>query len=415
MASLASAWTSAIEHRRHGDNELKGVQKELDIKDGEDNEETVTTSVQNQTQTRNQNRTNIDNPKFSAIPRFTHFQDLFELVTGLLLPYIFHPLLAIEIFFPGLATMWPFDISTSFDPAKDLTDLKGKVVLVTGGNTGIGKETVLQLAKHHPQKIFLAARTESKGRDAIASIKSQTPQDVDIEYLPLDLASLPSVKNAAEQVTKSADRLDILILNAGIMAVPAGKTAAGQDIQLGTNHVGHFLLTKLLLPTLQRTAKELNPDVRVVSVSSEAWNLAPNLDTILSTEKLTAQSPWTRYAASKAANIMFAAELARRYPSLTSVSVHPGLIKTDLYIPNTKSNPIMRYGSMIIGPLIFQNTQAGALNQLWVAAGSKKEQLQNGGYYTPVAKFHKNKWATDANAGKKLWEWTEKELTTAGY
>ena len=184
---------------------------------------------------------------------------------------------------------------------------------------------------------------------------------------------------------------------------------------MGTNHVGHFLLTKLLLPTLQKTAKENNSDVRIVSVSSEAWNMAPDLDAILSTEKLVATGNWTRYGASKAANIMFAAELARRYPSLKSISIHPGIIKTDLYIPNTQTNPILKYGSMLFGPFIFQTIEAGALNQLWASAGASKEELQNGGYYTPVGKLRKNKWATDADAGRKLWEWTEKELDNAGY
>jgi len=355
------------------------------------------------------------NTTISGTTTFSHVQDLFEIATSLILPYALHPLLALETYHPKIATMWPFSTTSSFTPATDIADLAGKVVLVTGGNNGIGKETVLQLAKHNPHKIFLAARTESKARDAIASIKSQTSQEVDIEYLPLDLTSLPSIKSAADQVTSHSSRLDILVLNAGIMAVPAGKTASGQDIQLGTNHVGHFLLTKLLLPTLEKTAKEQNTDVRVVSVSSEAWNLAPKLDTILSTEKLMATSPWTRYGASKAANIMFAAELARRHPTLTSVSIHPGIIKTDLYIPNTESNYLMRYGSKLIGPLLFHDIATGALNQLWAAAAARKEELVNGGYYTPVGIFHKNKWATDADAGKKLWEWTEKELETAGY
>ncbi|EXJ62980.1 oxidoreductase [Cladophialophora yegresii CBS 114405] len=310
--------------------------------------------------------------------------------------------------------MWPFS-SATFVPATSIQGLAGKVILVTGGNNGIGKETVLQLAKHHPRKIYLASRTESKGRDAISSIKSQTSQDLDIEYLPLDLTSLPSIKQAADHVISHRDRLDILILNAGIMAVPPGKTASGQDIQMGTNHVGHFLLTKLLLPTLQRTANEHNADVRVISVSSEAHNMAPNLDTILSTEKLAATGPWTRYAASKAANIMFAAELARRYPALTSVSLHPGVIKTDLYLPNAETNALVRWGARIVGPVLFGTVETGALNQLWAAAGAKKEELVNGEYYTPVGKHRTNKWSTDAGAGRKLWEWTEKELKASGY
>ncbi|KIW71459.1 hypothetical protein PV04_03624 [Phialophora macrospora] len=350
----------------------------------------------------------------SIYQTLTEYRQLLGFATGLVLPYALHPLLAVEVYHPGIASMWPFS-SARFVPATSIKSLAGKVILVTGGNNGIGKETVLQLAKHGPQKIYLASRTESKGRDAISSIKSQTSQDVDIEYLPLDLTSLPSIKQAADQVTSHSDRLDILILNAGIMAVPPAKTASGQEIQMGTNHVGHFLLTKLLLPTLQSTAKEHDADVRVISVSSEAQNMAPDLDTIVSTEKLAATGPWTRYAASKAANIMFAAELARRYPVLTSVSIHPGIIKTDLYLPNAETNAMVRWGAKIVGPVLFGSVETGALNQLWAAAGAKKEELVNGGYYTPVGKHRVNKWSTDADAGRKLWEWTEKELKTAGY
>ena len=239
---------------------------------------------------------------------------------------------------------------------------------------------------------------------------------MDIEYLPLDLASLKSVRRAAEQVNVSSSRLDILILNAGIMAVPPGKSESGHDIQLGTNHIGHFQLTKLLLPLLEKTASKPGSDVRVITVSSEAFNMSPNIDTIISTEKLTATGPWARYGASKAANILFAAELARRSPALKSVSLHPGLIKTDLYLPNQEANTVLKYGLALVGPLVMQDVPHGAHNQLWAAAGSKREQLMDGVYYTPVgAAKTGNKFAADKVAAKKLWDWTEQEVREAGY
>src|SRR5436305_1896460 len=138
--------------------------------------------------------------------------------TSLVTPYLFHPVTAIQVYFPN---MWPFG-RTSFDPDARIPDLNNKIILVTGANTGIGKETVLQLAKHNPAKVYLAARTESKARDAISSIRSAIAKPVDIEYLPLDLSSLKSVGEAAERVKASTSRLDILILNAGIMAVLLG-------------------------------------------------------------------------------------------------------------------------------------------------------------------------------------------------
>jgi len=239
---------------------------------------------------------------------------------------------------------------------------------------------------------------------------------VDIEYLPLDLTSLKSVHAAAEKVNASTSRLDLLILNAGIMAVPPGKSESGHDIQLGTNHIGHFQLTKLLLPLLEKTAARPGSDVRVVTVSSEAFNLSPAIDTITSTEKLTATGPWTRYGASKAANVLFAAELARRYPAFKSVSLHPGLIKTDLYLPNQSANAVLKYGLALVGPLVFQDVPHGARNQLWAAAGAKRDELIDGVYYTPVGKAQTgNKFANDKASAKRLWEWTEEEVKKAGY
>lgn len=332
--------------------------------------------------------------------------------TSLLTPYIFRPLTAIQVYFPN---MWPFG-GKLFNPEVGIGDLSDKVILVTGGNTGIGKETILQLAKHNPAKLYLAARTESKARDAISSIKNALSKPVDIEYLPLDLTSLRSVREAADAVIASTSRLDILILNAGIMAVPPGKTDSGHDIQLGTNHIGHFLLTKLLLPLLEKTAQLPGSDVRIISVSSEAHNMAPSIDTITSTEKLIAAGPWVRYGASKAANILFAAELARRCPAFKSVSLHPGMIKTDLYLSNQNVNYLLKYGLALFGPLIFRGVPEGALNQLWAAAGAKREELIDGAYYTPVGKSHPgNKFAIDQASGKKLWNWTEAELRKAGY
>lgn len=241
-------------------------------------------------------------------------------------------------------------------------------------------------------------------------------EKVDIEWLPLDLMSLPSVKAAAETVNSKSDRLDVLILNAGIMATPPKKTDAGFDDQLGTNHVGHHLLTKLLLPTLKKTADLPNSDVRVLSVSSEAYNLAPGFETIISTEKLCATSPWTRYGASKAANILFASELARRQPKLFSGSLHPGIIMTDLHGPSQESFSLMTMGMKLVTPFIGQDVPHGALNSLYLAAGAKREELKNGAYYTPVGKAHPgNKFAKDVNAGSRLWDWTEAELAKRGY
>ncbi|KAL1876783.1 hypothetical protein Plec18167_005192 [Paecilomyces lecythidis] len=305
--------------------------------------------------------------------------------------------------------------SINFEPDRDIGDLTGKVILVTGGNAGLGKESVFQLAKHNPQHIFLAARSESKAKDAIESIKTGLEKDVTITWLPLDLMSTTSIKNAAETFKSQASRLDILMLNAGVMALPPGETELGHEIQLGTNHTGHFLLTKLLLPTLLKTAKEPGSDVRVISLSSIGHNMAPSFETILDQKKLkkTSQS-MVRYGASKAANILFAAELARRYPSITSVSVHPGIIMTDLYDSMSKGSIFAAASAKATG-IFATPLHKGPYNQLWAAAGAKKDDLVNGAYYVPVGiPKAKNSYVVNKDMGNRLWEWTEAELQRFG-
>jgi NAD(P)-dependent dehydrogenase (short-subunit alcohol dehydrogenase family) len=257
----------------------------------------------------------------------------------------------------------------------------------------------------------LGARNATKARDAITYIQEQLSTPVDIRHIPLDLASFASIRNAAEKFTSECDRLDILILNAGTMGNPPTTTEEGFEVQFGTNHVGHFLLTKLLLPVLQKTAASgPSADVRVVTVASMANTAAPSYDVMTSTDALLATSTWIRYAASKAANILFASELARRYPEILSVSIHPGAVTSNLYETAKASDPVTKYGLSALS-LFFRSVRSGALNQLW-AAGIKRELLSNGAYYIPIGiNATKNKYATDADMAKRLWEWTEAQIS----
>ncbi|KAL8814340.1 MAG: hypothetical protein Q9223_006424 [Gallowayella weberi] len=302
-----------------------------------------------------------------------------------------------------------------FSPDSDIPDLSGKVIIVTGGNTGLGKESVLQLAKHNPSRIFLAARTPSKAEASIEEIKKVVPS-ASITYLKLDLCSFKSVATAAHEFQSQSTRLDILLNNAGIMATPLAETEDGYEAQFGTNHLGHALLTKLLLPTLLSTAREEGSDVRIVNVSSEAHQLAPRPQGILFDKfKLYKEGAWTRYGQSKLANILFTKELARRYPEITSAAIHPGVILTDLYSPYQQSNLFLRYGVKLLGPLFMTDIATGTLNQLWAAAG-KKAEVGSGKYYTPVAKSSSgSKWAQKDDLAQELWDWTEKEFARKGY
>ena len=276
------------------------------------------------------------------------------------------------------------------------------------GNAGLGKEAIFQLAQHNPSRIYLGARNATKAQDAIASIQEGLSSPVDIRHIPLDLASFKSIRAAAEKFNSDCDRLDILMLNAGTMGNPPTTTQEGFEVQVGTNHIGHFLFTKLLLPTLQRTVATPASDVRVVTLSSVGHSAAPSFEVMTSTQALLDGSTWTRYGASKAANILFAAELARRYPEILSVAVHPGAVSSDLYAHASASSAIMKYG-LAASSLAFRNVKSGALNQLW-AAGEKRELLTNGAYYVPVGAQASTQYATDADLGKKLWEWTEAQI-----
>lgn len=307
----------------------------------------------------------------------------------------------------------------SFLPARDIPSLEGKVILVTGGNAGLGKATIQYLAAHGPSRIYMAARTPSKAQSAIASIRSAIP-NAEIEHLQLDLTSFESIAEAAKAFKSKEKRLDILINNAGIMAVPYSTTKEGYEIQFGTNHVGHALLTKLLMPVLLETAKQPGADVRIVNVSSMGHLMAPSGGIIFDQQALESYMTARRYGVSKLANILFTRELAARYPQITSVSLHPGVILTDLYTTVRKNwilNPLVYvYGGMMgFLPGHFKDAAGGALNQVW-AATTPKDNLKNGEYYRPVG-VHSfcSPYAKDLGLAKKLWDWTEGEFQKHGY
>ncbi|KAE8318740.1 NAD(P)-binding protein [Aspergillus transmontanensis] len=269
---------------------------------------------------------------------------------------------------------------TQFDPDQDIPDLTGKVILVTGANSGIGRGIILQLAKHNPAQIFLAARSEAKAQEAITELeKISDMQSIDI---------IPSTFHA------SSNRLDLLINSTSIMATPTGQTEEGYEIQFGTNHIGHALLTRLLLPTLKYTAT-IAPDVRVVFLSSSLHSSAPKEGYFLDDRLKTPMpdiSTWTLYGQSKLANIHYCRALAQRHLEIKFVSIHPGLVKTNLG-PEFMSVCDEIHNSQCSGR---------AFNSLWAATSLAAE---SGAFYYPVGITGK-----DEKLREQLWEYTEMEL-----
>jgi retinol dehydrogenase-12 len=202
--------------------------------------------------------------------------------------------------------------------------LDGKVVVITGANTGIGKICAQELSKRGAKVIMLCRSTE-RGEAAAEEIRKATKGEVIVHKM--DLASLKSVRECAEQLNNSLDKIDILLNNAGVMTCPEMRTEEGFEMQIGTNHFGHFLLTNLLMPLLKKAA----PGSRIVNVSSMAHEMGRIYWDDINFEK-TPYNSVKAYQQSKLANVLFTKELARRGEGsgVTAYALHPGVIHTEL-------------------------------------------------------------------------------------
>jgi NAD(P)-dependent dehydrogenase (short-subunit alcohol dehydrogenase family) len=194
------------------------------------------------------------------------------------------------------------------------------------------------------------------------------------------------------------------------MAVPQGLTADGVEIQLGTNHLGHFQLVSKLLPLLEKTAKD--SDVRIVNLTSAAHAMAPSNGINLEDPSIPNSGAWTRYGQSKLANLLFTRELARRYPAIKSIAVHPGLVQTALWGETKQNNMLVRYLTTAISFTMSTAVQ-GAFNSLWAATS---KDVVSGSYYTPVGvKSSPRPLGRDDDLSKKLWTWSEEQIKSKGF
>ncbi|KAM6494384.1 hypothetical protein JOM56_010745 [Amanita muscaria] len=287
----------------------------------------------------------------------------------------------------------------------DIPDLNGKVAIVTGGSTGIGKETVKGLLSHNA-KVYILTRNKEKTEQAIAELKDSTGHEA--LFISCNLADLVSVKHAAEEFTSKENELHILINNAGVMNPPIEQlTAQGYDMQLGTNALGHFYLTKLLLPTLSSTVNHSGHKVRVVNVSSVGHLLVSTLDfnTFRDTPARRKLSTTAGYGQSKFANIVLTAESTRRYSDqgIVTTSAHPGPIVTELF---RHIHPVVA----AINGLFLYSPSMGALTPLYAATSPETENL-GGKYFIPWARLGEPREATqDPKLGQDFWEWCEEQV-----
>jgi NAD(P)-dependent dehydrogenase (short-subunit alcohol dehydrogenase family) len=296
--------------------------------------------------------------------------------------------------------------TTTTTDVLDGVDLSGRTVLVTGASTGIGKETARALAAAGAS-VTITVRTDEKGAATIEDVRASVP-DADIAYEVLELGSLASVRAFTDRFTASRDSLHVLIANAGIMAVPFGRTDDGFELHLGTNHLGHFLLVGRLLPLLVASAPS-----RVVLLSSGGHAMSyihwddPNYE-----QRDYSKMP--AYGQSKTANILHAVELERRYGPLGvhAYAVHPGMVATELgryFTPDdmqelrdrAKSAPSGR-GSL--PPIV--GVDVGAATSVWAATAPELEG-RGGTYLADCAIASPSPYAVDPDAARRLWTLSE--------
>ncbi|MFB6478131.1 oxidoreductase [Streptomyces virginiae] len=305
--------------------------------------------------------------------------------------------------------------------ATHIPDQSGRVAVVTGANSGIGYVTARELARRGAS-VVLACRSAARGRAAVIRLRAEVPQ-ARADFLPLDLADLSSVREFATAYAQRHASLDLLINNAGVMALPYGRTADGFETQFGVNHLGHFALTGLLLPRLRAAA----PGARIVNVSSGFHVLGridPDDAGLAYAGGEHGYRRWIAYGRSKTANLLFTHELARRFTAagspITAVAAHPGYASSNLHSGASKlEGPTLTSWAAALGNAVLaQPTSSGALPTLYAATAPGVEPDAfigpRFGWRGAPARSWRAGWTLDDTSGELLWAASEK-LTGVSY
>jgi NAD(P)-dependent dehydrogenase (short-subunit alcohol dehydrogenase family) len=277
----------------------------------------------------------------------------------------------------------------------EVYDMRGKTVLITGGNSGIGKQAAIALAKGGA-RVLVAARSPQRGSAAVDEIRVASGND-QVELVMLDLASMASVRSAADDIMRRVDRLDVLVNNAGLTVGSRQQTEDGFELTMAVNHLGPFLLTNLLLPLLQDSTPS-----RIVNVASLAHK-GGQLDL---QDLMWAQRPFVGlqvYATTKLCNVLFTRELARRLDGtgVTANCLHPGTIRTG-FGHDDESGLVMRLGVRIAGPF-FLDEERGAATTVFLAGDPGVEGV-TGGYFWRRVLTDPAQHAQDDQMAKWLWQ-----------
>ncbi|PRP90915.1 2,3-dihydro-2,3-dihydroxybenzoate dehydrogenase [Enhygromyxa salina] len=284
--------------------------------------------------------------------------------------------------------------------------MSGKTVLITGGNSGIGSFTAVGLARMGARVVF-TSRNPRKGDVARAELR-EAAETKSIDYMALDLASFTSIAAFADQYLAKYDRLDVLILNAGVILDARTETKEGFETTFGVNHLGHFYLTQLLRERLEASAP-----ARVVVVASDAYRGAReglDFDDLMATRDY---KPLRAYAHSKLANILFTNELARQLEGkgVTANSLHPGVVRTGLGRDGDVRSLLGRVALSVMRPFLI-SPERGARTSIYLASSPEVEG-ESGGYYVSCRPAKRIAPATDEGAARRLWQVSE-ELVAEG-
>jgi len=303
-----------------------------------------------------------------------------------------------------------FGADTTTDDVLEGIDLTGKLALVTGGSSGIGVETARALASKGAQ-VVITARNMPKGETIVQEIQTSTGNDA-IEVMELELSSFVSIRAFSEKFLAKHSRLDILINNAGIMACPFEKTEDGFEMQFGTNHLGHFLLTGLLTPALVKA-----DSARIVLLSSRGHQFSPVAFEDINFEQRD-YDKWVSYGQSKTANILHAVELERRLGprGVHAYAVHPGAIQTELSRHMDEADWEMVHSRVSSGEFKVKTIPAGAATSVYAASAPELEG--SGGFYLydcHIAEVNDDgsildgvrSYALDPESAKRLWTISE--------